>query len=195
MPPGRKADGGKESDPSRAFSELVRTCGEKAYNFAYRLSGNEADARDLVGEAFAKAYEHFGRYDPARPFEAWLFRILHNVYLDAARRHAHGRTVSLDAPAPVEDAAWEEILPGGGEEPAEGLLRREEDSMVQRALESLPVHYRSAVALCDIEGLSYDEIGEIMACPVGTVRSRIHQGRLLVRKAYEEMAKSGGRLQ
>ena len=195
MPPGRKAGSEEAGDPSQAFSELIRACGEKAYNFAYRLSGNEADARDLVGEAFAKAYEHFGRYDPTRPFETWLFKILHNVFLDAARRQSHGRTVSLDAPAPVEDAAWEDILPGGGEEPGEGLLRREEDAIVQRALGTLPVHYRSAVALCDIEGLSYDEIGEIMACPVGTVRSRIHHGRLLVRRAYEAMAGSGGRLQ
>ena len=71
---------------SEAFSALIRECGEKAYNFAYRLSGNEADARDLAAEAFARAYEHFGRYDPDRPFETWLFRILHNVYLDEIGR-------------------------------------------------------------------------------------------------------------
>ena len=192
MSPRDKARAGGSSGD---FSALIRDCGEKAYNFAYRLSGNEADARDLVGEAFAKAYEHFGRYDPARPFESWLYRILHNIFLDGVRRYSHGHTVSLDAPAPVEDAAWEEILPSGDEEPGEGLVRREEDTLVQRALDSLPVHYRTAVVLCDVEGLSYEQIGEIMACPVGTVRSRIHQGRVLARKAYEQMEKKGGGLQ
>jgi RNA polymerase sigma-70 factor (ECF subfamily) len=195
LPARHKAGPAWAGDPSEEFAELLRACGEKAYNFAYRLAGNEADAKDLASEAFAKAYEHFERYDPARPFEAWLLRILHNIYLDDVRRYSHGRTVSLDAPAPVEDAAWEEILPGSDCEPGDDLSRREEDALVQRALNSLPVHYRSAVVLCDVEGLSYEEISEIMSCPVGTVRSRIHQGRVLVREAYEELAKTGGRLQ
>lgn len=177
------------------FSELIRSCGEKAYNFAYRLSGSEADARDLVGEAFAKAYENFERYDPARPFETWLFSILHNIFLDGVRRYAHGRTVSLDAPTPVEESGWDEILPGDDERPGSALERQEADGMVQRALNSLPVHYRTALTLCDIEGLSYEETSRIMACPVGTVRSRIHQGRTLLKKAYEALERSGGRLQ
>ena len=182
-------------DPTGSFSELIRACGEKAYNFAYRLSGNEHDARDLVQEAFVRAYEHFGSYDPSRPFETWLFRILHNIFLDGVRRYAHRHTVSLDAPSPVEDAPWEEIIPAGDPEPTSGMMRQESDEMVQKALNSVPVHYRTAVTLCDIEGLSYEEIGEIMACPIGTVRSRIHQGRQLIRKAYESLENAGGKLQ
>jgi RNA polymerase sigma-70 factor (ECF subfamily) len=182
-------------DSSEAFSELIRVHGEKAYNFAYRLSGNEHDARDLVQEAFVRAYEHRESYDPTRPFHTWLLRILHNIYLDEVRRYAHKHTVSLDAPAPVEDSTWEEIIPGRDAEPASGLLREEADALVQRALNSVPVHYRTAVTLCDIEGFSYEDISEIMACPVGTVRSRIHQGRQLIRRAYEKLERSGGRLQ
>src|SRR3954470_12507168 len=91
------------------FAGLLRQAGDKAYNFAYRLAGNEQDARDLVQEAFTRAYEHFGSYDPNRPFDSWLLRILHNVFLDGVRRYSHGRTVSLDSPAPVEDSTWEEI--------------------------------------------------------------------------------------
>lgn len=177
------------------FSELIRSCGEKAYNFAYRLSGSEADARDLVGEAFAKAYEHFEKYDPARPFETWLFRILRNIFLDGVRRCARGRTVSLDAPAPVEESAWDEILPADEERPGSRLERKEADEMVQRALNCLPIHYRTALTLCDIEGLSYEETSRIMACPLGTVRSRIHQGRELLKNAYAALEKSEGRLQ
>ena len=184
-----------EMDPAGDFSELIRRCGEKAYNFAYRLAGNEQDARDLVQEAFARAYEHFGNYDPSRPFDTWLLRILHNIFLDGVRRFSHSHTVSLDAPAPVEDTSWEELLPAPDKEPTHGMERRESDSLLQRALNSVPVHYRTAVTLCDVEGFSYEQIGKIMSCPVGTVRSRIHQGRVLIRKEYERLEKIGGRLQ
>ena len=194
MPHKDEADKPSERGLSGDFPGLIRLCGEKAYNFAYRLAGNEHDARDLVQEAFVRAYEHFGRYDPSRPFETWLFRILHNVYLDGVRRYSHGHTLSLDAPSPVEEEPWEEILPAGDPEPSAGMTRRETDETIQKALDSLPVHYRSALILCDVEGLSYEEICEIMACPVGTVRSRLHEGRRLFRKAYEELERSGSRL-
>lgn len=131
------------------------------------------------------------RTDETRPFETWLFRILHNVYLDGVRKYAHGHTVSLDAPAPVEDSAWEEIIPADDPEPASGMMRREEDGLLQKALVAIPLHYRTAVVLCDMEGMSYEEIGKIMSCPVGTVRSRIHQGRQLLRHAFETLEKGG----
>ncbi|MBI3554311.1 MAG: sigma-70 family RNA polymerase sigma factor [Elusimicrobia bacterium] len=179
----------------RSFSDLIKEHGEKAYNFAFRLSGNEHDAKDLAQGAFVKAYEHFKSYDPSRPFDSWLCRILHNIYLDGVRLYAHGHVVSLDAPAPVEEGDWDELLPAHDPDPTAGLTRREEDELLQKALNSVPVHYRTAVTLCDIEGLSYEQISEIMACPVGTVRSRIHQGRLLIRRAYEELEKGGRKLQ
>ena len=182
-------------DGSGDFSELIRAHGEKAYNFAYRLSGNEADAADLTQEAFARAFEHWRSYDKARSFEAWLFRILRNIYLDGVRLYAHSHTVSLDAPSPVDDSTWEDILPGSDPELGASTDRRESDELIQRALGAIAVHYRTAVTLCDIEGLSYEEIGRIMDCPVGTVRSRIHEGRRLIRKAYERLEKSGGKLQ
>ena len=179
----------------QAFADLLRQAGDKAYNFAYRLAGNEQDARDLVQEAFARALEHVGSYDWSRAFDSWLLRILHNIFLDGTRRLAHRRTVSLDAPAPVEDASWENILPAQEISAADELIRRESIDMVQLALERLPLHYKAAVVLCDVEGMSYDDIARIMDVPVGTIRSRIHQGRLLARKAYEELERSGGRPQ
>jgi len=177
------------------FQELIRRHGEKAYNFAYRLAGNEQDARDLVQEAFARALEHQERYDESRPFDAWLNRILHNVYLDGIRRHANRRTVSLDAPSPAQEAQWDEVLEGTDVDPQNLMARREEDAMIQKALDELPVAYKTALLLCDVEGLSYERIAEIMACPVGTVRSRIHQGRVLMRRALEGFEGHGGTLQ
>ncbi|MEQ1920447.1 MAG: sigma-70 family RNA polymerase sigma factor, partial [Elusimicrobiota bacterium] len=92
----------------KAFADLLRQAGDKAYNFAYRLAGNEQDARDLVQEAFARALEHAGSYDPSRAFDSWLLRILHNIFLDGVRRLTYRRTVSLDAPTPVADSSWED---------------------------------------------------------------------------------------
>ncbi|MFI5348244.1 MAG: RNA polymerase sigma factor [Elusimicrobiota bacterium] len=177
---------------AETFAGLIAQAGDKAYNFAYRLSGNEPDARDLVQEAFSRALEHAGAYDPTRPFDSWLLRILHNVFLDSMRRHSHSRTVSLDAPAPVEDAGWADLLPGKEPSAADELILKESLDLLQRALARLPTTYRSAIALCDIEGLSYEDIAKVMEIPVGTVRSRIHQGRVLLRKAYEELERSGG---
>ena len=177
---------------AQTFAGLIARAGDKAYNFAYRLSGNEPDARDLVQEAFSRAFEHSESYDPARPFDSWLLRILHNVFLDAMRRHSHSRTVSLDAPAPVEDANWADLLPTDEPSASDEMVLKESLDLLQKAMARLPTLYRSAIALCDIEGLSYEQIAEVMAIPVGTVRSRIHQGRVLLRKAYEELERSGG---
>lgn len=179
---------------AETFAGLIARTGDKAYNFAYRLAGNEPDARDLVQEAFAKALEHSDSYDKTRPFDSWLLRILNNVFLDSMRRHSHTRTVSLDAPAPVEDTSWAELLSGNDLSVSEELVKEESLDLLQKALSRLPLTYRSAIALCDIEGLSYDDIARVMDIPVGTVRSRIHQGRVLLRKAYEELEKSGGRM-
>lgn len=179
----------------QAFADLLRQAGDKAYNFAYRLAGNEQDARDLVQEAFVRAFESIGSYDPNRSFDSWLMRILHNVFLDGVRRLSHRYTVSLDAPAPVEDSSWEEILPALERSAADELIRRDSVDLVQKALNLLPPHYKAAVVLCDVEGLPYEDIARIMDVPVGTIRSRIHQGRVLARKAYEELERSGGRRQ
>ncbi len=179
---------------AETFAGLIARAGDKAFNFAYRLAGNEPDARDLVQEAFTRALEHAGSYDATRPFDSWLLRILHNVFLDAMRRHSHSRTLSLDAPAPATDSAWADLLPEDEPSPPDQLVRRESVDLVQKALARLPPLYRAAVTLCDIEGLPYDEIAQVMEVPVGTVRSRIHQGRLLLRRAYEELERSGGRL-
>jgi len=180
---------------AEAFPELIRLYGEKAYNFAFRLAGNEPDARDLTSEAFARAFEHFSSYDPSKPFDSWLLRILRNIYLDGVRLYSHGHSVSLDAAAPVEGSSWEEILPGDDPELGSGIERKQTDELVQKALDALPVHYKTAVTLCDVEGLSYEQIGEIMACPVGTVRSRIHEGRKIMKETFEKLEKSGGRAQ
>lgn len=169
------------------YEVLLHRCANKAYNFALRLTGNDPDAQDLVQEAFSRAFEHKDKYDSSRPFEAWLIRILHNVFLDGVRRYEHKHKVSLDAPPPTEEGHWEDIIPSKEREPLEILVRDERQSLVQRALNAVEMPYRSALILYDIEGLSYDEISKIMKCPIGTVCSRIHKGRVLLKKAFESL--------
>lgn len=181
-------------DPRELFAKNFRQSADRAYNFAFRLTGNESDARDLVQEAFSHALRHIERYDPKRPFDPWLNRILHNIFLDGVRRYERRHTVSLDGPSPIEDVPWENIVPGPDASPSDHADRKETSEMVQRALNSVPLPYRTAVILCDIEKLSYERISEIMECPIGTVRSRIHQGRLMMRKAFEKLQLRGWKI-
>jgi RNA polymerase sigma-70 factor (ECF subfamily) len=181
-----------QKDPTRSpaeaidFNTLLLRCADKAYHFALRLTGNDQDAQDLVQEAFARAFEHRDRFDTSRPLGAWVNRILHNVFLDSVRRYEHKHKVSLDSPpAANEDANWESILPGKDENPADKLIKMEEEQILQGALNKLPLHYRSVIVMSDIEGMPYEEIASVMDIPVGTVCSRIHQARLLLRKVLE----------
>jgi RNA polymerase sigma-70 factor, ECF subfamily len=169
------------------FHALVRTYGDKAYGFAFRLTKNDSDARDLVQEAFTKAFENYDKFDETRAFEPWFFRIMKNIFLDWMRRYERKHTTSLENTSPIEDRSWEEILPSSERGPAELMETGEECAIARKALDSLPEHYRTAISLCDIENYSYEETAKIMDCPVGTIRSRIHQGRILLRQTYEKL--------
>lgn len=180
-------------DKQALFTQLIEEHGNRAYNFAYRLSGNASDAAELVQEAFYRAYKHHDRYDPDRPFETWLFQILHHVYLDTVKRAERRMTTSMDRENENE-SSLKELLPSPEAPLLDKLATKEQDHLVQRILNLLPVPFRAAVTLCDIEGLSYEEISAIMACPIGTVRSRIHEGRRRVRHAWNTLEQEGFRV-
>ena len=181
-------DRAEESFRQVEFVALLKNNGDKVYNFAFRLSGNEQDAWYLFQETLMKAYAHFESYDRSRPFDSWLFKILQNVYLDERRRDSRKPSSSLDAPSPVSGKPWEEILAGGDLNPLDRFTKDENIDLVQTALGNLSPLYRTAIILCDMEGLSYEAIAEVMSCPVGTVRSRVHQARQLLKKAFEDLS-------
>jgi RNA polymerase sigma-70 factor (ECF subfamily) len=140
------------------------------FGMAYRLTGNAHDAEDLVQETMLRAYRAFDRYRPGTNARAWLFTILHRLRTDALRRKGRRpETVQLLDDGPPVAPAHEAALTSGHEE-------------ITRALEALPETFRSAVVLRDIEEFSYAEIAEILGIPVGTVMSRIHRGRALLRQ-------------
>lgn len=165
------------------FDDLVRRHHRQAYNIAYRMAGNAADAEDLTQEAFLRAYRFFHHYNRNLPFENWLYRIISNVFIDEVRRKPKFRSQSLDQPlaGTSGDSAIRMEIADETADPERVLLHTELDEPLQRALNTLPVEFRHAVILADIEGMSYEEIAEAMSCSLGTVRSRLHRGRKLLR--------------
>lgn len=163
-----------------SWEEVARTYGRKIYNFAYRLCGNPDDAADLVQEVLLRVQRGLASYQPGS-FEGWLWRITRNAFIDEVRRRNRRPT------SPLPDALdrWEvPASPGADEQLA--AMRLGDD--VQAALLDLPYEFREAVVMCDVVGLSYAEIAQAVAVPVGTVRSRIHRGRKLLRTALTEQA-------
>ena len=161
---------------SSSFEELVEKHYRQAYNIAYRISGSATDAEDLTKDALIRAYQSFERYQPELPFANWLYRIIANLHVDELRRRGRARIESIDACAALAD------IPDYSSDPADQVLSRELDGHLQKALDALSPDFRTAVVLCDIEGLSYEEIAEIMRCSLGTVRSRVHRGRKQLRR-------------
>jgi RNA polymerase sigma-70 factor (ECF subfamily) len=157
------------------WEEVVRQHSARVYRLAYRLTGNTHDAEDLTQEVFVRVFRSLSSYTPGT-FEGWLHRITTNLFLDMARRRQRIRFEGLGD----ESAQW---LSGGEPTPAQAFDDRHLDGDIQAALKALAPEYRAAVVLCDIEGLSYEEISETLGVKLGTVRSRIHRGRAQLRAA------------
>lgn len=168
----------------KSFDSLVHRCHRQAYNVAYRLTGNHADADDLTQETFLRAYRFFDKYNRDMPFENWLYRIMSRVFIDELRKKPRYKTQSLDQPLSFSAQGDRDVLleiPDYDANPECALLSNELDEHLQSALNSLSDDFKLTVILADIEGLSYEEIAETMCCSLGTVRSRLHRGRRMLR--------------
>ena len=154
------------------WEEVARDHGRRIYNFAYRLTGNPDDASDLMQEVLLRVRRGLSGYTPGS-FEGWLWRITRNAFLDEVRRKKRKPTVAL----PSDDRTAFGLVP----QPDEVLAQSRLPEHLQDALLALPFDFREAVVMCDVVGLTYDEIAEATEIPVGTVRSRIHRGRKLLK--------------
>ena len=168
-----------------SWDDVVRDHGARVYRLAYRLTGNQHDAEDLTHDVFIRVFRSLGTYRPGT-FEGWLHRITTNVFLDKMRRKQRIRFDALSD----ESAAR---LPSRGPGPEQVYADTHLDHDVQRALDALPPDFRAAVVLCDIEGLSYEEIAATLGIKLGTVRSRIHRGRAQLREALAHRAPGADR--
>lgn len=171
-----------QGEDRKVFDELVHRYHKQAYNVAYRMTGNHADAEDLAQDTFLKAYRFFGNYKRDLPFDNWLYRIMSNIFVDWLRRRPKVHIRSLDEPIRQEEGESTLELPDTAEGPEALALSFELDAEMQSALNTLPKDFRLTVILSDIEGLSYEEVSEVMGCSIGTVRSRLHRGRKLLRE-------------
>jgi RNA polymerase sigma-70 factor, ECF subfamily len=166
-----------------AFEELVLRHQTQIYRVAYRLTGNHNDAEDLAQEAIVEAFRAFDRYQPGTYFDRWLYRIMSRTYIDIVRRRNRRPVVSLDAPMGGEGDPLVTVMGDSSQDPQQMTETFDLDGIVQVALDGLPQEFRTAVVLADIEGLSYDEVAQALRCPVGTVRSRLHRARQMLREA------------
>ena len=156
------------------WEEVARVYGRKIYNFAYRLAGNPEDAADLVQEVLLRVRRGLEAYQPGS-FEGWLWRITRNAFLDEVRRRNRRPT----APLPDEVDRWNIASTAGADIEYDRISLGDD---IQKALLQWPMEFREAVVMCDVVGLSYEEIAQATAVPIGTVRSRIHRGRKMLRE-------------
>ena len=176
---------GQDQPPSDGWSapsweEVVNNHSAKVFRLAYRLTGNRFDAEDLTQEVFVRVFRSLANFKPGT-LDGWLHRITTNLFLDQARRKTRIRFDAL-----ADDA--ESRLPGRDPGPERSFEFNNLDIDVQAALEALPPDFRAAVVLCDLEGLSYDEVAEALDVKLGTVRSRIHRGRTMLRESLAHRA-------
>jgi RNA polymerase sigma-70 factor (ECF subfamily) len=175
-----------ESGNYGEFERLAMPLFDSLYNFARWLAQDATEAEDLVQETFKKALRGFSSFVPGSDFRAWIFRILRNTFLTSRTGLRATLTVELD---PEDEAT----TPVTWETPESLALASATHEALQAALDGLPVVYREAVLLCDVEEMKYQEIAQVLSVPVGTVMSRIARGRKLLRQmlAGERNVRSG----
>jgi len=171
------ASASRDDQPLAGFEELAVPLLNSLYNFAHWLAHDSNHAEDLVQETYLKALRSFGSFQPGTNFAAWMFRILKNTFLSSCSKIERRITFAMD---------WEEDGPElaiDTETPETILMNRTNSHLVQRAIDDLPVHYREALLLCEVEEMSYQEIAEVLSIPIGTVMSRLARARKAIRKS------------
>jgi RNA polymerase sigma-70 factor, ECF subfamily len=175
----------KQGD-TNAFDRLVDLYQDRIYSYAARMVRDPVEAEDIAQEAFVRAYRSLKSFRGASSFQTWLYRITSNLTVDAMRRHRRENTISLDAPVDTEEGQTarerEDAAATGPDRSVETLeLQRQ----VHRAIQRLSPKLRSVVVLFDLQGLSYEEIADILGCPLGTVKSRLYNARMELRRSLQ----------
>ena len=152
---------------------------DQLFNFAHWLAQDRTEAEDLVQETYAKALKGFSSFQPGTNFRAWMYRILRNTFLTSRTGLKASATIPLDS----EDGPE---LPAGPETPETILIENSQSQILQTAIDSLPIHSREVLLLCDVEEMSYQEIAETLSIPMGTVMSRLSRARRALRESLQQ---------
>lgn len=176
------------SGDSAAFGEIVERHEDRLYNTIYRLVGSADDARDLLQDTFVKAYEKLDDFRGGSSLYTWLFRIAVNTSLSHRRRR---KWVQMGAPAGDDDPnPGNAVADTAADDPADPLIAAETETLVQEAINSLDDEHRTVVVLRDIQHCDYHEIADILEVPPGTVKSRLHRARMMLRERLEPLLKN-----
>lgn len=161
------------------------------HNYALKLTGNELDADDLLQETYMRAYRFFHKFEKGTNCKAWLFRIMKNLFINNYRKtqKSPNKVDYDDIENYYESIRSEKINTTDLQERIYASLL---DDQITNALNSLQDDFKTVIILCDLEGLSYEEIAEFINCPVGTVRSRLHRGRKLLAQKLKKYAEEKG---
>jgi RNA polymerase sigma-70 factor (ECF subfamily) len=165
-----------------AFDELVRRYEKPVYSFAYRMAGNYDDANDIASEALIKVFNAIGTFRGDANFSTWLYRIVTNVYLDHRKRGRGRQDISLDEYLDLDEGSVPRQIIDTAPTPSEELEIHTRNDALEAAIAELPEYQRMMVLLFHTQGLSYEEISEIMSLPIGTVKSRLNRARLALRE-------------
>ncbi len=168
-----------------AFNEIVGRYKGKIYSYIYRMTGSAEDAEDLTQEVFVKMYTNIHSFRAEASLSTWLFRIAGNLCVDAFRRKkTRGTPLSLDAPLDSsDDESTGREIADSDLAPETLLGRKELAGYIEAAIAKLPPKLRSAIVLHDVEGLPDEEIAEVEKVPLGTIKSRIFNGRVALRES------------
>jgi RNA polymerase sigma-70 factor (ECF subfamily) len=177
-------------EEARVFDEIVQQHKNRIYNYVCRMTHDSPEAEDITQEVFIKAYMSLGSFRHDAAVDTWLYRIATNLVIDRFRRRK--RSVQSWVPLDEESDPLADLpATDRGSNPAAAAELTELQAHVQRAIATLPAKLRSAVVLHDMEGLSYEEVAEAVGCPVGTVKSRLFNGRNLLRRKLARYVESG----
>lgn len=168
-----------------AFDILIRGYEKRVYNLAYRLSGNYDDANDISIDAFMRVYQAIKLFRGEANFSTWLFRIVTNVFLDRRKRVQNKQHLSLEEYIELEENSVARQIEDPSPTPGVLAETKERHDVLQEAIGSLPDYQRAMIVLYHKEGLSYEEIAEVLSLPIGTVKSRLNRARLVMREKLE----------
>jgi RNA polymerase sigma-70 factor (ECF subfamily) len=176
-----------------AFARLIDAFKDRIYGYVYRMLGDAEEAEDVAQETFVRAFQSLGSFRGAASFHTWLYRIASNLAIDVARRNKrqNNGTFSLDEPLESDDGDYEREIADESAGPEQVTTTREMQELVRNAIAELPEKLRSVVVLYELQGENYEDIAEILGCPLGTVKSRLFNARAQLKDRLEQLVEVG----
>ncbi len=182
-----------KSGDMQAFETLIIKHEKIVYNIALRMFGASEDVKDISQEVFLKVYRNLQQFDEKSAFSTWVYRIAMNTCIDEMRKRKNKQTYSLEEELEDTDGSYQKQFADNEETPEQTMMRKEAQSEILQALETLSAEHRMAIVLRDIRGFSYEEIADMTDTTLGTVKSRISRARLQLKEEILKTREQSGK--